>query len=182
MNQKNIEEYRNHEAWSEGICEQFGKGAAICFALGSDLLLDTLAEALEELSEAPRGTHLGQLDASVLASMLPEQFRTRYDYEFVYALRQNVKQFRQSAKKNQYIAHSVLQELILFLIVDEFRSYVEYTGMDVHTDTDELDGWDDWIFDLFDDMDIVTFLYSDWYVTNENIYHFDHWMKSAFFC
>ena len=43
------------------------------------------------------------------------------------------------------------------------------------------EGWDDWIFDLFDDIDIVTLLYSDHYVTKDNIYHFDYWADEQFY-
>ena len=41
--------------------------------------------------------------------------------------------------------------------------------------------WDEWVFDLFDDMDIVTYLYSDMYVAEGEDYHFDNWMKEQFY-
>ena len=44
-----------------------------------------------------------------------------------------------------------------------------------------LDIWKDWDFDLFDDMDIVTCLYSNDYLTDDHIYHFDHWMENQFY-
>ncbi len=43
------------------------------------------------------------------------------------------------------------------------------------------EGWDEWVFDLFDDMDIVTLLYSNKYLTKANIYHFDHWTEEQFY-
>ena len=32
------------------------------------------------------------------------------------------------------------------------------------------------------DMDIVTFLYSDSYLDEQNPYHFDHWLEKQFYC
>jgi len=43
-----------------------------------------------------------------------------------------------------------------------------------------LDMWDEWVFDLFEDMDVVTCLYSDDYLTSDHIYHFDHWSEYQF--
>jgi hypothetical protein len=45
----------------------------------------------------------------------------------------------------------------------------------------DLDTMDKWAFDVFGDMDIITFLYSDLYLTNEYAYHFDHWSKPQFY-
>ena len=42
-------------------------------------------------------------------------------------------------------------------------------------------GWDEWIFDIFDDMDIITFLYSDMYVSEKDAYHFSRWMEEQFY-
>ena len=35
-----IEEYRDHEAWSQFLADNYGSGAAVAFAAGSDILLD----------------------------------------------------------------------------------------------------------------------------------------------
>lgn len=183
MNKKIIAEHKKHEAWSKDICKNYGEAAAICFAIGSDLLLDTLKHELEELSEMPRGAHIGQVPFSVLAWMLPLQFLTRYDFEFLYILRSTVRHFRQIAHNGSpIVAHSVMQELALYLIVDSFRSYIE--NPDIQSELhDELDGnWEEWIFEIFEDTDIELCLYSDFALTNDNQYHFDHWMESAFFC
>ena len=45
-----------------------------------------------------------------------------------------------------------------------------------------LESCEDWIFDLMGDMDIVTCLYSHQYLTQDNIYHFTHWMDHQFYC
>ena len=47
---------------------------------------------------------------------------------------------------------------------------------------EEYDTGEDWAFDLFGDMDIVTWLYSDIYLKEENEYHFTHWLEQQFFC
>ena len=41
--------------------------------------------------------------------------------------------------------------------------------------------WEDWVFDLFDDMDVVTCLYSNWYLTEDHIYHFKYWFDNQFY-
>jgi hypothetical protein len=48
-------------------------------------------------------------------------------------------------------------------------------------DIEGLDLIDRWAFELFDDMDIVTCLFSNRYLLEENIYHFDNWAKYQFY-
>lgn len=43
-----------------------------------------------------------------------------------------------------------------------------------------IDTWWDWIFDLFGDMDVVTFLYSDDNLSDNHSYYFDHWADSIY--
>ena len=72
------------------------------------------------------------------------------------------------------IAHSVLDELTLYIIVEESRLLLE--------DDDALDDdWTEWIFDVFDDMDLITFLFSNRYLTDEHMYHFCHWTENQFY-
>ena len=43
--------------------------------------------------------------------------------------------------------------------------------------------WNNWPYArVFDDMDIVTFLYSGGYLTKDHSYHFDHWREDQFYC
>ena len=178
-----IEEYKEHEAWSEYICNCYGEAAAISFVIGSDILLDYLEDDLKELSAMPKGSHLGQLIMSMMKEILPEQFLMRYDYEFLYRLRVTVESLRKMAHYNTpIVAHSVIQELALYLIVEESRFLMESMSMDMEMcGIDNLDTWQDWIFDLFGDMDVVTCLYSDDYLTSDHIYHFDHWIEEQFY-
>jgi len=179
-----MNEYRNHEAWSSYIMDTFGKLAAISFAIGSDILLDYLEEDIEKLSSMPRGSHVGEIDVSWLASILPSQFLMRYDYEFLYVLRDTVTRFRLQASAGIPIkAHSVIEELVLYLIVEESQFIMESIEPDMENDdVDAYDNWDEWIFDIFDDVDLITFLYSDRYLTNDDMYHFDHWLERQFYC
>lgn len=173
----NLEEYKNHEAWSQEIADNYGQLAAISFVIGSDILLDSIQEDMNELSSMPAGTHIGQLDLSVLEPYMPSQFLTRYDYEFLYHLRAEVSRLRKIAHAGNIIrAHSVLEELIFYLIVDEARFLIESIAEDIENAGIEYDDhWDEWIFDLFGDCDLETLLYSGYFLTQDNIYHFDHW-------
>lgn len=179
-----MDEYKQHEAWSEFINENFGTAAAISFVLGSDLLLDDIEEDLSELARRPKGTHLGELDMSMLSCMLPEQFLPEYDYDFVFHLKTRLIQFRHMAKNNvPIVAHSVLEELMMYLIIQEAEMLMESMQSEMEAyGIEDLDMWDEWIFDLFDDMDIITFLYSDMYVPNTVGYHFEHWTEDQFYC
>ena len=78
------------------------------------------------------------------------------------------------------IAHSVLEELALYLIMEESSILMETFSFG-EKDEDAA-GWDEWAFDLFDDMDIVTFLYSDSCLDEQNPYHFVHWLEKQFYC
>lgn len=178
-----IEEYRRHEVWSQYISERFGDFAALAFATGSDILLDHIREELDALSAMPKDSHVGQLSFSWLQSILPEQFLTKYNYEFIYCLKTTVSHLRRVAVCNDvFYANSVMEELVFYLITEEASLFMdslseEYGSQQVLGTGD----WKSWIFDLFDDMDIVTWLYSDKYLTIEDIYHFDHWMEKQFF-
>lgn len=178
-----IQEYRSHEAWSQSICELYGEIAAISFVIGSDILLDYVEEDLTELSRMPRGSHVGQLDMSMLKDMLPEQFLVRYDYEFLYSLKTSIERLVKVAHYNShFVATSVIEELAIFLMMESAEFLMETMSIEMQAyGIDDVDNWKEWIFDLFGDMDIVTCLYSDMYVTNNHIYHFEHWLDEQFY-
>lgn len=177
-----ISEYKNHEAWSQYISDCYGEAAAISFVIGSDILFDYLEEDLQELSSMPKGTHVGQLAVSRMKDILPEQFLMRYDYEFLYCLKTNVAKLRGIAHHGApLVAHSVMQELAIYLFVEEAGFLMECMSQDMEAyGIKGLDAWQEWIYDLFEDMDIVTCLYSDNYLTCDHIYHFDHWTEELF--
>lgn len=178
-----INEYKKHEAWSQYICDRYGEAAAISFVVGSDVLLDDLEEDLQELSSKPKGTHVGQLAVSRMKDILPEQFLMRYDYEFLYCLKTNVDTLRKIAHCNtSLVVHTVLQELAIYLFVEEAEFLIECMSQDMEAyGIKELDTWRDWIYDLFNDMDIVACLYSGNYLTCDHMYHFEHWTEEQFY-
>ncbi len=172
----NVAEYRKDKYWSKALEKNFGETAAMSFIIGSEILGDYINMDLRELAKMPKGSHLGELPLSMLLSDLPEQFLTRYDYDFLYALKCSLLRLKACLLHNQeLVAHSVMEELALFLIIEESRILLEEGDYTPET------GWDEWIFDIFGDMDIVTMLYSDHFVTEDSTYYFDFWMKDQFF-
>ena len=176
-------EYLNHDGWSQYLSTQFGEAVAISFAIGSDIILDYINEDLREISIMPKGTHIGQLPASMLKDILPEQFLMYYDYNFLFRLKATVINLRRIARfDNDIVARSVLQELAIYLIAEESEFLMEtMLPAMMSSGISGLDALEDWPFDLFDDMDIVTSLYSNNYLTKDNIYHFDHWAEDQFY-
>ena len=47
-------------------------------------------------------------------------------------------------------------------------------------DVIDVDEMEDWLFDFFDDMDVVTCLYSGLCLDENHIYHFSHWADERF--
>lgn len=176
-----INEYLSHEAWSTEICNRFGEAAAISFVIGSDILLDTINGEMQELASMPRGSHVGELDRE-LCEILPKQFLTRYDYEFLYQLKSTVVFMRRIAHANGGLqVHTVLDEIVLELIV-ESAEFLMDSMVDEFDEAgiEDFDCWKEWVYDLAEDMDVVTFLYSGMCVSESNIYHFNHWTEEQF--
>ena len=174
-----IEDYKDHTAWSKYLEKQYGDMAAMSFAAGSDILLDHVETDLNSLSSLPVGTHIGQLSVSLLEYDLPDQFLMEYNYDFLFKMKCKIQQMRGAAKLGvPMIAHSVLEELIIYLCNEEANALIElYDGIEgIKGNTTA-----DWVFDLFDDMDVITFLYSDIYVSEDHPYHFLHWSEDQLF-
>ena len=179
----NLDEYINHDAWSQYLCDQYGEAVAVAFSIGSDIVLDHIKEDLSSIAALPRYSHLGQLPFSMIGDFLPEQFLTRYDYEFLYQLKTTVIDLRKNAAQEKaIIAHTVLEELAIYLFMLEAEALMDcmYNAMD-EAGVEGLDLVDQWAYELFDDMDIVTCLFSNRYLPEENIYHFDNWSKYQFY-
>ena len=201
LTEADLDEYKKSEAWSPFLVERFGKYAALSFVIGSDILLDEINEDLIALSEMPRGSHIGEIPTSCISSRMPEQFLVRYDYEFMWALRNTLIRLRKTARVTKnLIAHCVIDELVLYLIIEGSRFLMEDMEFDCDTGSNEVDendededededegedrltGWDEWAFDIFDDMDVVTYLYSDLCILDpSDTYHFDNWFEQQFY-
>jgi hypothetical protein len=73
-------------------------------------------------------------------------------------------------------AHSILEELIIYLCNEEAQAFIEVgAGADGIIDNEYLDNIENWVFDMFDDMDIITFLYSNKYLSKDYPFYFEHW-------
>ncbi len=178
-----VEEYREHEAWSLFLAENYGFGAAMAFAAGSDILLDSVNQDLSDLASMPSGTHIGQLSTSFICQELPPQFLMRYDYDFLYRLKCVLLQLRRKAKHGMPMtAHSVMEELIIYLCNEEAQAFIEISAnADALINNESLDNSENWVFDMFDDMDIITYLYSNQYLTVNHPFHFEHWSSQQFY-
>jgi transcriptional regulator with XRE-family HTH domain len=181
----NIDDYKNNEAWSPYLMENFGKYVAISFVIGSEILLDNINEDLAELSKMPKGSHIGEIPNSFVSSIMPEQFLMRYDYEFMWALRLTLIHFRRTAPNaREMVAHRVIDELVMHLITEESRFLMEEMEFDFSIDDDEdkYKDWDSWWCYICDDMDLITLLYSDLMIlTPDDSYHFDKWFEEQFY-
>lgn len=178
-----MEEYRNHEAWSQFLAENYGSGAAVSFAVGSDILLDFVEEDLSDLASMSSGSHIGQLSASFICNELPPQFLIKYDYDFVYRMKCTLLQLRWRAKHGMsMIAHSILEELIIYLCSEEAQAFIEIgAGADEFIGSEGLDYSGDWVFDMFDGEDIITYLYSNHYLTEDHPFYFTQWGVQQFY-
>lgn len=177
------EEFCNHTAWSEFLEDNYGFGAAVSFAVGSDLLYDNIKQDIAELESMPSGSHLGQLGVSYLLDDLPSQFVMRYDYDFLYHMQCTLLQMRSKAKHGTPMtAHSVMEELIIYLCNEEAQSYIEICADSyIAADIEKLGDLEDWVFDMFGDMDIRTCLYSNMYLNDDHQYHFANWNEQQFY-
>lgn len=177
-----IQKYKDCETWSSFLENEFGIGAAMSFSEGSDILFDYINDDMKELSSLPTGSHIGQLSISWLNGILPEQFLMNYNYEFLYLMKCSLYKMRIRAKNGKSLfAHSVIEELLLYLCCEE-----AYALLELNSDLYEKEGIDDehfkdWVFDLFGDMDLITFLYSNVYLDVDHPYHFSHWKDQQFY-
>lgn len=172
-----VKEYKNHESWSPFLETTFGEGAALAFAVGSDILLEHIDEDLKELATLPVNSHIGQLSVSFLRDDLPAQFLTLYNYDFLYRLRCCLLRIRKRAGNGADItAHSVQEELLLYLSNEEAKAVFE-----LGAEESGFEETEDWPFELADDMDVVNFLYSDLYLEPDDPYHFSHWTEPQFY-
>lgn len=177
-----IQEYKKHKAWSQFLENTFGARAAMTFAAGSDILLDHVKEDMAELASMPAGTHIGQLNMSWLYDDLPEQFLMHYNYDFLYRLKCTLYKLRARTKYDaSMVAHSVMEELILYLCNEKATDLIELSCCSDKSEGEEDIYTKEWVFDLFDDMDIISFLYSDVYLDSDHPYHFCHWNDQQFY-
>lgn len=78
-------------------------------------------------------------------------------------------------------AHSVTEELLLYLCNEESTALIELSSDSDESEDEEDIYTKEWVFDLFDDMDIINYLYSDVYLNPDHPYHFSHWNDQQFY-
>jgi len=178
-----VNEHKQNKTWPVFIEREFGPISALSFAAGSELFLDHLDDDLVGLSSMPAHSHIGQLEYSMLADALPPQYRMNYTYDFLYRMKCVLLRLRKKAIHDSgFAAHSVMEELLVYLCNEEGKAFVELcTGLDLNGEQAKNDRLDEWPFELFDDMDIVTWLYSDFYLTDDHNYSFCHWFDQQFY-
>ena len=80
------------------------------------------------------------------------------------------------------IAHSVLDELIIYLCAKEAEALIELCARESNfKDSEDYDDPIEWVFDMFDDEDIITFLYSNVYLSEDHPFRFFHWSEQCFY-
>ena len=177
-----LEKCREQASWSKYLEKNFGLAAAMSFVIGSDILYDHIMMDMEELSIMPKGSHIGQLNFSCLTDMLPKQFLMHYDYDFLYHISCVLHSMCSCAQTGgQILPYSVMEELVMYLCNEEASVFME-----LNEEMSELCGKEDayskeWVFDLFGDMYIVTFLYSNYYLPKGHPYHFENWDERQFY-
>lgn len=155
-------------AWPYKVCRAYGRGAAVSFVAGSGILLDYTIEDLKGLSRMPRGSHIGEIGVSWLKDLLPKQFLTRYDYEFVYALLCANQRMREDAERSGWVsAHTILDVLAMRAQCECARILME--GWEFEP------GWDNWLKDVYEYSEADRYLFSDEYLPTGHMYHFDNW-------
>lgn len=180
--QDSLKDLKKHDAWSKFLEFNYGTKAAISFAIGSDIILDQIEDDLTEISSKPKETHIGELDVSWLRDSLPEQFLMKYNYEFLYLLKSTLYKMRLRAQhEDSMVAHSVIEELLFYLCNEEAVLWFDMNYSVCENIDDENFDFQNWIFDLFRDRDIITYLYNNTYIDSVEPYHFSHWVEKQFY-
>lgn len=197
-----IDAMKESDTWSQTLAEQVGEIAAASFCFGSDLLFDLIKDSMRDIIDYPNGTTLSDINdvgfANALSDMLPKQFASCYNLSFLVQMKGVLENLRASIPraKGRVCAHTVMEEIILYLIMgiseDIGGVYDLYSSNDNHEfgnekneDCMQDENFDHvletWAFDVFDDADVVTYLYSDIKLPEKHVYHFSRWMEPQFY-
>lgn len=176
-----------HASW---MVDAIGADGVLVLSYGLEISLDQIRMDLDELARRPRGAHLGEIPGSLLLDDLPEQWVTRYDYEFVYRFRCTIERLRLRAVHDLgwdgtggYV-RSVADDIALYVVMETGAGAVglvhEETEMEIEYD------WLDWYYQLNGEDDrTVPALYSSLpylkadalYIRERSDLHFDRWFN-----
>lgn len=178
-----LEEYKAHSCWSDTIAINYGDLAAISFCIGTDLLYDDIRMDIEEISTMPKNTHIGELTCSCLMGFLPEIYLMEYNYEFLFKLMRTFQNLKERAVSGDvFKAHNVAEEILMGIIIEEARIYIEELGAETNfNNLEDYNGWKDWQYELLEDDDVDLCFYSDVYFTPPSEYQFSNWFENIFF-
>lgn len=110
------------------------------FAVRSDTLLDEFNDDIEGLGKMPRGSHIGELEHSILADLLPEQFLIQYDYDFMYKMRARLCHIREQLHiSNDFQVHMIADELLLAISFNDAYPMEDWVPENSPTDDTLLD-------------------------------------------
>ncbi|SDM87882.1 helix-turn-helix domain-containing protein [Actinomyces ruminicola] len=134
------------EVYSPRLARTLGEDAARCYALGVLLFDMSITENLESLAELRGGTHLGELDETHIGSILPQLWLTRYDYEFVFQLRESLREMTRRlvsgvTTDNDPMACTIAEILVLHDVFSTGGVIADARGADI--DEDRWEGWVD---------------------------------------
>jgi transcriptional regulator with XRE-family HTH domain len=177
----------SHEAWSPFLQQVYGRRAAMGFAIGSDTVLDGLNDDIENLGKMPRGSHIGELEYSLLADLLPKQFLLRYDYDFMYKMRARLCHIREQLHLNKdFQIHMAADELLLALSFTDAYPLEDWVPENDPKDDTFLDDslpWEEYseevVGGICGDID-YQLMYSKQLIPCWLPYHFDNWFVHTF--
>lgn len=175
-----IEVVRGSSVWSTTLAEEYGELAAFTMALGMDVLFDDIKETIEILAKAPTGATCYDYEDDLPwdCYSIPEAFGRFYTVDFFRQLLKVIESIRECLITNgELVAHSVAEEMCIFLAVQHawgvlslekvpqslfkigcYEQDVIAETPELATDRSEPIGKDeavDWVFDLFDDSDLL---------------------------
>lgn len=176
---KDIREAKKEGKWPYEIAKRYGIPAAYALLIGLELLEDEAKESYDELENgtAPEETSL--------AIMLPKVFSGRYDNSFYKTMLEHIEAIREIIRDQApFLMHSVLDELIIYLAIDEAEMYFELCPLTLEALSDyaKAADWYSWVADHFEDDDTVLCLYTFPQIAlcEESQFAFEHWTDNIF--
>lgn len=170
------------DTYPQSLVDLQGKECAEAFVVGCDILGDRINMDIDALSSTRRGTHIGELQGSVMEVWLPPRWLMRYDYEFLFRLRATVQELALRTKHPgfdgiPYLTRCVADDLVLHLIL-QMGSAVESEAAE-STDA----AAEDWEYELNgEDEEVMVALYHPGiHPDPDSPWHFDHWFQCVYY-
>ena len=166
--------FQNDEYWCPQIAYAYGDDAAVCIVVGARQVKQMIEDTLETLMKKPRETHIGEVSETGFAKWMPAEYMMRYDYAFMYELRNtlnNVLSRLNDGKSIWDVRPQTTAEEILYYIMSQVGTWI-FEHEWVPAKEFDRDGW---IFKFFEGQDIKDALYSGRPVYHHTMYDFNEW-------